>query len=210
MNQQIIEKTCTRCGKSKPADIEHFPWREKKNRLDSWCRQCYRDNTNLHHAKDPELKRQKDRDYRRSQGEAYYARKRLRYQSRSLTARERAKIRARRHNEKLKREAMDHYGGAICCCCGETEILMLSLDHIAGDGAAHRKSLTGSTHRMAGTTHGWAKANGYPPIFQVLCMNCNWARHWNNGVCPHESRRQELTAIEPASDEAGVLQPQAA
>lgn len=33
--------TCTKCNEAKPADAQHFPLHnQKKNGLDSWCRQC--------------------------------------------------------------------------------------------------------------------------------------------------------------------------
>ena len=31
----------------------------------------------------------------------------------------------------------------------------------------------------------WLKRNDYPPGFQVLCHNCNWAKH-ALGRCPHQ------------------------
>jgi hypothetical protein len=37
-----------------------------------------------------------------------------------------------------------------------------------------------NTWRRCGQKH------GYPEGFQVLCMNCNWGRYRNGGVCPHE------------------------
>jgi hypothetical protein len=30
--------------------------------------------------------------------------------------------------------------------------------------------------------------NGFPPGYQVLCMNCNHGKRMNNGVCPHKER----------------------
>lgn len=194
MDDPIIEKTCTRCGQTKPADLKHFPWRKKKNRFDPWCRQCYRDKTSQWNADNPEAKREADQQWHEKSGEKYRADKRQRYARLTLTEKERRKLHARQHNEKLKREALEHYGGAFCRCCGETELLMLALDHIGNDGASHRKSLTGTTRKLPTVSYVWAKKNNWPAIFQVTCFNCNWARHWNNGVCPHEVNRQQLLA----------------
>lgn len=68
----------------------------------------------------------------------------------------------------LKVEVLAHYSGGKpkCARCPVDEIRFLALDHIANDGRAHRR--TGVKHM-----HLWAKKNGFPPVFQVLCHNCN-------------------------------------
>lgn len=201
MSEQIIEKTCTRCGETKPADFEHFPWREKKSNWDPWCRECYRKKTNLYNAKNPRGKspnqkaiEEAARQIRITQCDESKQRVLEAKRLARLTAKERQKEHARKYNARVKREVFEHYGGVICQCCGETEILMLALDHIAGDGAAHRRALSGDSRKNIGTAHLWARANDYPPIFRVLCMNCNWARHWNGGICPHEAKRLALVS----------------
>src|SRR3990172_5963982 len=40
----------------------------------------------------------------------------------------------------LRREVLDHYGGA-CACCGETTLEFLSLDHKNGGGTKHRNEI---------------------------------------------------------------------
>lgn len=94
-----------------------------------------------------------------------------------------------RENSKKRREInkqkiFNYYGGTppVCACCGEKEIAFLSLDHINGGGIKHRKSI-GSTSGAA--MYSWAIRNDFPPMFQVLCMNCNFAKG-SNGKCPHE------------------------
>lgn len=79
-------------------------------------------------------------------------------------------------------EALQHYGGK-CFCCGEKETLFLGLDHIGGGGTQHREE-TGMR------TSAWAKKNGWPPIFQVACHNCNLGRHLNGGICPHQKEQK--------------------
>jgi len=81
----------------------------------------------------------------------------------------------------LKLEVLNAYGGARCVCCGETLITCLSLDHINGDGAKHRKE---TSHGGGGALYGWLKGNNYPPGYQVLCFNCNWAKGTNDH-CPY-------------------------
>lgn len=93
------------------------------------------------------------------------------------------KDRRRLQRLKLKFEVISHYGGK-CACCGETEIDFLNLDHILNDGADHRR-------KVGYDMYVWSKRNKYPDIFQVLCMNCNFAKG-KDGICPHEIERQKL------------------
>jgi hypothetical protein len=77
------------------------------------------------------------------------------------------------------------YGGYKCACCGESEPMFLSIDHIDNNGATERKS-----GLYAGSGYGfyqWLRKNKFPLGYQVLCMNCNTGKHKNGGVCPHQS-----------------------
>ena len=92
---------------------------------------------------------------------------------------------AERHKawrKQLYTEVLSHYGDK-CACCGEASAAFLTLDHIHNDGAAHRRQL-----KMKGgySFYRWVKKQGFPPMFQVLCWNCqNGKRIY--GVCPHQS-----------------------
>jgi hypothetical protein len=68
----------------------------------------------------------------------------------------------------IKEAAINMYsnGEAVCKWCGQGDIDLLCLDHIYNDGDVHRKTFKGPSHR-------WAMRHDYPPIFQVLCHNCN-------------------------------------
>jgi hypothetical protein len=86
-------------------------------------------------------------------------------------------------NRRIKRRAMDAYGGK-CACCGETELLFLAIDHIDGDGGKQRaEEGRGSSGSYF---YRWLQDQGWPEGYRVLCFNCNFARHWNDGVCPHQ------------------------
>lgn len=90
----------------------------------------------------------------------------------------------------LKDIVYQAYGGYICKCCGEKEIKFLSIDHIDGQGNKKRKELYG-----AGITfYRWLIKNNFPSRFQILCMNCQFGRKFNNGTCPH----QEVAAKQQA------------
>lgn len=82
---------------------------------------------------------------------------------------------------KLKRSALDAYGGPTCACCGESEIEFLTIDHVNGGGNKHRREVRYSMYE-------WLKKKGYPPGFRVLCMNCNWVTRYGQ-ECPHQRRK---------------------
>lgn len=90
----------------------------------------------------------------------------------------------KRYRNKLRQEAIEHYGGK-CACCGETNIAFLTLDHIDGCGNQHRRSLFGAN--VSGNAfYRKMRALGYPSGLQVLCWNCNMAKaHY--GICPHQN-----------------------
>ena len=83
--------------------------------------------------------------------------------------------------ERLRTEVLAHYGDA-CTCCGERRPEFLTMDHINGDGAAHRREINskGGVH-----FYHWIIKNDFPAFLQILCMNCNCAKEWY-GRCPHE------------------------
>ena len=34
----------------------------------------------------------------------------------------------------------------------------------------------------------WLYRNNFPKGFQTLCFNCNWGKHINDGICPHQQK----------------------
>lgn len=90
---------------------------------------------------------------------------------------------SRNSKRRLKVSVFAAYGGSICACCSETHLEFLSIDHINGGGAAHRREL-GGAHYVGTNIYKWLKDHHYPEGFRVLCMNCNFALgHF--GYCPH-------------------------
>lgn len=80
---------------------------------------------------------------------------------------------------RLREASFSHYGYA-CACCKEARKEFLTVDHINGNGAEHRRQ---GTH--GGTSiHRWLKRNNYPSGFRILCFNCNGAMGIY-GQCPH-------------------------
>jgi hypothetical protein len=101
----------------------------------------------------------------------------------------------RHRNLRDRIEALEHYGGPRCACCGEKEFSFLSLDHIVdGVGCGHRRELFGSKFIAGHHMYRKLRLLGFPRGFQVLCMNCQVGRRDNGGVCPH--KRKVLTGPE--------------
>lgn len=108
-----------------------------------------------------------------------YARKR--YLSGKVTSK--AEVQ-RQYYERLRQETYAAYGGR-CTCCGEDRVVFLTLDHVNNDGAQHRAAI-GAQHRGGGLRlYNWVRRNNYPDTIQLLCRNCNWAKH-AAGRCPHQ------------------------
>ena len=90
----------------------------------------------------------------------------------------------RRAKLRLKLDVLGHYNGGICKCCGEARIELLTIEHPGQTGAAHRKEINGSA-RDGRNMLEWLRRNGYPPGYETLCFNCNWATRYG-AVCPHK------------------------
>ena len=70
------------------------------------------------------------------------------------------------------------------------------VDHINGDGAAHRRE---TRKRSGASMYALLIREGFPPGFQVLCFNCNFAKRTGN-ACPHaEIVKTRLTSNGTAS-----------
>jgi len=182
-------KVCTKCSTKK---LETEFYERRPGVRHTQCKSCIR-----------EKKQQRDRAARTA-GLCYWckrpsktgtckkckAKNLARYHSKKVVYLEVSKERRQR----LKLEAMQAYGGPTCKCCGVAEIEFLAIDHIKNDGAAHRRALMkqkgwkGPATQMAGSHfYLWLKQQGYPPGFQVLCMNCNFAKG-RFGYCPHDGK----------------------
>jgi hypothetical protein len=113
--------------------------------------------------------------------------------------RDKLKEQGKNNRRALRMEVMSHYSGGkpFCECCKETEYEFLSVDHIDGGGAEHRKQ--GLTSKAF---YRWLKANGLPEGYRVLCMNCNFAIGVH-GSCPHQ--RKEAANAAPISEVVTTL-----
>ena len=87
---------------------------------------------------------------------------------------ESARARTRRRAEELRTAVLDHYG-STCICCGSGDDP--TIDHVGGDGRAHREQLfNGGRGGHGGQLYRWPIKNGFPEGFQTLCRPCNGSK----------------------------------
>ncbi len=153
-----MKKICSKCKTSKTID-NFYKDKRRKDGLSCWCRDCSNRSKVLSYRKNPQP----------------YIKRIIAYHDKDP---EKWRKYAKEYKMKLKREVMDKYGGK-CKCCGEKELVFLTIDHINGGGNKHRKIIGKNIYV-------WLKKNNYPKGFQVLCWNCNAAKHIL-GKCPHKN-----------------------
>ena len=91
--------------------------------------------------------------------------------------------RMRRYLKIAKGQVFNHYGWK-CNCCPETTPQFLTVDHVNNDGY---KDICYGKRRTGFHLYKSIINQGFPPRYQILCMNCNHGKRMNNGVCPHQS-----------------------
>lgn len=92
-----------------------------------------------------------------------------------------AEMRAYRANN--KQIVFNHYGN-FCACCGENNFLFLSVDHVNNDG--HADIWPSGARKTGEGLYLKIISMNFPKDYQILCMNCNWGKRINNGICPHK------------------------
>lgn len=187
LKSSIKSRVCDRCQQRKALDL----FGRRTGRGDGRarvCKRCVTDRRNALNAIDRSAVAKKQREYRTSLTPEKREESRLRamewYEKNSGHAKERARLR----RLSLRNEMLNAYGGR-CSCCGESEEMFLTLDHVERDGADHRRHF-GNTYATWKDLQrrGWPK-KGYT----LLCYNCNCGRERNGGVCPH--RRPALRYV---------------
>lgn len=94
----------------------------------------------------------------------------------------RAGLLFRHQREQHRKNVLQHYSStqpSSCECCGETNELFLSVDHIVPQGIQEKRKNKTSTYSEIVNS-------GFPTGLRILCMNCNHGRMRNGGICPHK------------------------
>jgi hypothetical protein len=168
------EKKCPRCKNVLP--LSSFD--KNNSRIDKvgyYCKQCRSELQKIWLAKNPQRRRESSHNYYHQNPE-------------------RGRANAAKIRKKLRMDVIEHYSGGkpICACCGEQQIEFLTIDHIAENGSAHRAEISNGKNKANNAqVFRWLRDNGYPEGFQVLCFNCNCAKHIYK-ICPHQLREKEM------------------
>lgn len=209
-----MTKTCSICRVEKPET--DFWLNQKRGYRVAACNDCRRSKARSYqqaHKKEraaygkvwrdtnPEKAKANENSFREKNPGYYREKTKIWYSNPINKVRQLAKQRGR--DRVLKDRVFAAYGGYICRCCGEREYHFLSIDHINNDGAAHRKEI--GEKRGGRKFYNWLIKNGFPNGFQVLCMNCNWGKARNGGVCPHLSSGRSETMAQASTNEAIAL-----
>lgn len=116
--------------------------------------------------------------------EDWQSRRRARYQANP----EEYKRKAKEFHRMSRYSVLSHYSDnpPKCACCEEITLEFLTIDHMNNNGAEERRKLFGTKGRGGGghTFYRWLINHNFPEGYQVLCMNCNFAKG-KYGKCPH-------------------------
>lgn len=180
------------------------------------CKMCTSITTRLYREKNAEKRKAQQKAYREANRELIRERRARRYAENGEVSRawqsanykanrdailaRNAKYRAAneesinaqkaRYRDGLRQAALSHYGHQCACCGLGISDTFLAFDHIAGDGAEHRRRLKVNG---GASFYRWMREQGYPSDFQVLCWSCNGAKRLQPN-CPHQEPVASRTA----------------
>ena len=175
MNNTQTTRTCKKCSTVKP--ITEFPLYSKATEgRRHECIACNKIRVNEHHAA--------NKEHRAKQARKRYAKDPSKYWS--PERRKKANESSKRRNAELRDIVYAQYGDK-CECCGESNKLFLTIDHVNNDGKEKRK-----IHGTGTALYRWIIKNNYPSDFQLFCMNCNFAKARNGGICPHQESSETI------------------
>ena len=138
-----------------------------RSRPTSWmsrCKTCVKRRVDYWKRQNPERVRENDRHRGSPEKRREWAR------ARRLADPGKHNAALRKYRSDTRGRVLSHYGSS-CGCCGTTE--NLTIDHVAGGGAAHRRQVFGRRNGGGADFYAWLIANGFPDGYQVLCRPCN-------------------------------------
>jgi hypothetical protein len=161
------ERRCKLCSQTKPAEsFTGGAWQ---------CRACL---NARNHARYHE---------RYAVSEEFKATRKIKSRGYYKANKEQHNQRVRARNQYLRDLVFEVYGRS-CACCGESMREFLTVDHINNDGNRHRAEIGGTAIAR------WLVKNNFPPGFQILCFNCNIAKHVYGGRCPHQAAEEKCAS----------------
>ena len=102
-----------------------------------------------------------------------YDRRKYRKRMSTEEGREKERLKNKKSQKARRRKVFDILGRR-CVCCGETDEIYLEVDHVFNDGNKEQKG-SGKWEAI------YKKLQVEPGRYQILCCNCNKAKHYNGG-----------------------------
>jgi len=93
-----------------------------------------------------------------------------------------------RQQSKNRLEKLQQAMGGVCKNCLEDDPIFLQIDHVNNDGWVCKNPITGRRE-------GKLKLKTYlenPKKYQLLCANCNWAKHLNGGKLYKPKKKRKV------------------
>jgi hypothetical protein len=191
VNSITDAKVCTRCHVEKP--VTDFYFLKSRNSYEYQCKKCHSERKETERRKDPTKNRDRILRWYKKNRELILKRDKLKRIQRSATQIIKDKQIRKAKHIKLKTRILQAYGGPMCVCCGESDINVLTIDHLNNNGSEHRSELFGKRNGCSVQFYHWLIRNNFPKEYQVLCSNCNLAKHINGGSLPDNRRNQILS-----------------
>lgn len=120
-------KRCSKCESVKSLD-DFGPDKRASTGRQAQCKSCQRSYDLERYRTDPNRNAKAKERSRNGASRRYRANPGL------------ALAKSKEYRTRLKLEVLAHYGGK-CACCSVTESIWLTIDHVDGGGAEHRKAL---------------------------------------------------------------------
>lgn len=140
----------------------YFTEEEKKEAKKRWRKNDY------YKHREKRLIQQRENHYKHREERLKSGRERYREYRKNPIYIEKQKERHRINHIIQRKICIEHYSNGKNCCelCGESDLDVLTLDHINGGGNQHRK-------KIGYHTSGVIITNKFPEGYRILCMNCN-------------------------------------
>ena len=114
----------------------------------------------------------------------------LRYNASLRTDKQRKHI---AKTSKICRLALYVLMGNKCVCCGENNPIYFHIDHVKNDGYLGRGSSNSGKRKYKTSKVNKKTYLANPKKFQILCANCNWAKHMNGGKLYKPKKKRKVS-----------------
>lgn len=136
-----------------------------------------------HNCNFKELLRRNEKEIAEKERTKNLHKTRIRNGKERLVNKQKAQAAYRKYHKSNRIKCIKHYSNEMkCICCGNSDVEVLSIDHIDGGGRKHMKELGVSSGNQF---YSWLIKNHFPEGYRILCLNCNFS-FGAYGHCHHQ------------------------